>query len=192
MEDLFSSFPLKTEGLQYYPDFISDEEEAALIKEIQQHPLKTFMFHGFAAKRKVLSFGYSYDFETKLLVPVRPIPEVFNDLIERISTITKDAPSAFKNVLITAYESGAVINWHRDAPPFEKVLGLSLLSDCDFKFRPHAKEQQGRGQIKTVRLQRKSLYVLQGKVREEWEHSTAAQTQRRYSLTFRTLRIKSS
>jgi hypothetical protein len=38
--------------------------------------------------------------------------------------------------LINEYRPGAPIGWHRDAPQYEVVAGLSLLSACHMKFRP--------------------------------------------------------
>jgi len=37
-------------------------------------------------------------------------------------------------------------------------------------------------------VKRRSLYVMQGVVRDEWEHSISEMKQGRYSITLRTLR----
>ena len=39
--------------------------------------------------------------------------------------------------LINEYRPGAPIGWHRDAPQYDIVGGISLLSTCRMKFRPH-------------------------------------------------------
>ena len=38
--------------------------------------------------------------------------------------------------LINEYRPGAPIGWHRDAPQYDIVGGISLLSTCRMKFRP--------------------------------------------------------
>ena len=83
---------------------------------------------------------------------------------------------------------GSVINWHRDAPPFDIIAGISLLSDCSFKLRPYDKTKRKRNTIISFPVQRRSLYIMEGVARSEWEHSIAAVKQLRYSITLRTLR----
>ncbi|QEC52556.1 alpha-ketoglutarate-dependent dioxygenase AlkB [Anseongella ginsenosidimutans] len=96
----------------------------------------------------------------------------------------------FAEVLVTEYPPGAVINWHRDAPPFDVIAGVSLLSNADFRFRPYDKNKRGRQHIMRMNLERRSLYIIQGEARSEWEHSIAPVTEPRYSVTLRTLRNK--
>jgi alkylated DNA repair dioxygenase AlkB len=92
----------------------------------------------------------------------------------------------FAELLVTEYPS--VINWHRDAPPFDIIVGISLLTDCTFRFRPHDKARQARKAILAVPLQRRSLYVIQAEARSNWQHSILPVTRLRYSITLRTLR----
>jgi alkylated DNA repair dioxygenase AlkB len=96
--------------------------------------------------------------------------------------------TALAEMLITEYPPGSVINWHRDAPPFDQIAGISLLSDVTFKLRPHDKAKQNRKAILSFPVQRRSLYILQGEARSEWQHSTAPVLTTRYSITFRTMR----
>ena len=90
--------------------------------------------------------------------------------------------------MIIEYPPGAVINWHRDAPPFDIIVGISLLSNCTFKLRPHEKEKQTRSSIISFPVERRSLYVMQGPSRTDWQHSTNPVKETRYSITLRTLR----
>jgi alkylated DNA repair dioxygenase AlkB len=96
----------------------------------------------------------------------------------------------FAELLVTDYPIGSVINWHRDAPPFDIIAGLSLLSDCTFKLRPHDKSKQGRGSVISLLVKRRSLYVMQGPSRSEWQHSIIPVREIRYSITLRTLSHK--
>ena len=86
--------------------------------------------------------------------------------------------------LLTRYPPGATIGWHRDAPVFGDVVGVSLRSACLLRF------QRGRGDQRRVFeqvLDPRSAYVLSGPSRTAWQHSIPAVTELRYSVTFRTL-----
>ena len=50
------------EGFQYRPDFIDPATERSLIGELQKLEFSPFQFHGFEGKRRVVSFGWRYDF----------------------------------------------------------------------------------------------------------------------------------
>ncbi|MBX9850590.1 MAG: alpha-ketoglutarate-dependent dioxygenase AlkB [Cytophagaceae bacterium] len=91
-------------------------------------------------------------------------------------------------MLVTEYPTGSVINWHRDAPPFDLIAGISLLSDCKFRLRPHDKSKQCRTSIISFPVKRRSLYIMQGPARTDWQHSIAPVKETRYSITLRTLK----
>ena len=46
---------------------------------------------------------------------------------------------AFAMALINEYRPGAPIGWHRDAPQYDLVAGISLLSSCRMRFRPYVR-----------------------------------------------------
>jgi alkylated DNA repair dioxygenase AlkB len=97
-------------------------------------------------------------------------------------------PDVFKEVLATEYPVGSVINWHRDAPPFELIAGISLATDCTFRLRPYDKTKRSRANTLSFPVERRSLYIMQGAARSEWEHSINPVKEKRYSVTLRTLR----
>jgi alkylated DNA repair dioxygenase AlkB len=187
MNTLFPEDSRWPEGFYYFPDFISREEEQSFLQFIATVDLHTFTFQGFEAKRKVASFGYDYSFDKGKLVKGKEIPVVFQEIITRVGIKQNIPPERFAELLVTEYPVGSVINWHRDAPPFGVVAGISLAADCVFKLRPHDKNKQGRGSIISVPVQRRSLYIISGASRTEWQHSTAPVKQVRYSITLRTL-----
>jgi alkylated DNA repair dioxygenase AlkB len=189
MELLFTIPPPKfPDGFSYYPEFISDKEERELLEYIATLELHTFHFQGFEAKRKVASFGYDYSFDRKTLTQGQSIPKIFTPLISTVADKLALAADEFSELLVTQYPIGAVINWHRDAFPFEVVVGLSLSSDCIFRLRPHDKTKQNRKSILSFPVARRSLYVMKGDSRYNWEHSTAPVHEVRYSITLRTLK----
>lgn len=188
MHTLFPIEPRFPEGFRYLPDFITEAEEQSLLKEIARITLHTFTFQGYEAKRRVASFGQDWSFEKRSLSRGASIPEAFRPLIVKVASKLSLAPDAFQELLVTEYPAGSVINWHRDAPPFDLIAGISLLSDATFRLRPHDKAKQGRGSIISFPVQRRSLYVIQGPSRTDWQHSITPVKQMRYSITLRTLR----
>jgi alkylated DNA repair dioxygenase AlkB len=187
MNTLFPDEPVYPEGFRYFPEFLSEAEEKALCAQISGIQLHTFNFQGFEAKRKVASFGYDYSFDKRSLSKGKEIPDTFHSLIAKVS-VKLDIPEAdFAELLVTEYPEGAVINWHRDAPPFDLIAGISLNADCIFKLRPHDKAKQGRSSVISLPVKKRSLYVIQGVARTDWQHSIAPVKKVRYSVTLRTL-----
>jgi alkylated DNA repair dioxygenase AlkB len=188
MNTLFPVEPVYPPGFVYLPDFITAAEETELMKAILETELHPFNFHGYTGKRKVASFGYDWSFEKQQLSKGKEIPSVFQGIIEKVAKQTGINKEAFAELLITEYPVGAVINWHRDAPPFDTIAGLSLMADCVFRLRPHDKANQNRSTTLSFSVKPRSLYIIQGPVRTDWQHSTAPVKQVRYSITLRTLK----
>jgi alkylated DNA repair dioxygenase AlkB len=93
--------------------------------------------------------------------------------------------SDLQHVLVTEYQPGAAIGWHKDRSVFGDVVGISLVSRCTFRLR----KKRGAGwQRASVTLEPRSAYLLRGEARLEWEHSIPAVTDLRYSITFRNFR----
>jgi alkylated DNA repair dioxygenase AlkB len=87
-------------------------------------------------------------------------------------------------VLITEYQPGAAIGWHRDKKQFDLIFGLSLGASCPFRFR----QRIGSGWERfTLTVDPRSLYLMSGEARSLWEHSIPPIPEPRYSITFRTL-----
>src|SRR5688572_26116325 len=186
-----SLFPIETNfppGFFYFPDFLTIEEEKELYNEISKLELQNMQFQGFEAKRKVASFGYDWSFEKRTLSKGKEIPASFSSLMNKVAVHLSIKPGDFAELLVTEYPIGSVINWHRDAPPFDVIAGISLLSDCVFKLRPHDKSKQNRNSIISFPVKRRSLYTISGIARTDWQHSIAPVKQVRYSVTLRTLR----
>jgi alkylated DNA repair dioxygenase AlkB len=188
MSSLFALEPVLPVGFSYLPDFISKEEETSLLQEISTIELHTFMFQGYEAKRRVASFGYDYSFEKRALAKGKDFPPAFDWLVERTAGKAGVPVTSIAELLVTEYPVGSVINWHRDAPPFDLIAGISLHADCTFRLRPQEKAKQGRGSIISLPVHRRSLYLMHGESRSEWQHSISPVKDVRYSITLRTLR----
>jgi alkylated DNA repair dioxygenase AlkB len=188
MNTLFPLTPIYPEGFLYVPDFISAAEEDELYRTIRALPLHAMIFQGYEAKRKVASFGVDWSFDTRTLSKGKEIPGAFHFILNKVADSLSLKAAQFGELLVTEYPPGSVINWHRDAPPFDLIAGISLLSDCTFRMRPHEKAKQGRTSIISFPVERRSLYVMQGPSRTEWQHSISPVKSHRYSLTLRTLK----
>lgn len=184
--DLFGAPPpLSPEGLVYRPDFLSPEEEADLVAHLQTLPFAAFQFHGFEGNRRVVSFGWRYDFNEGGLKRAEPMPEWLSPLAARAAAFAGVDPEAIAHALLTEYAPGAGIGWHRDRPPFEEVVGVSFLSPCRFRFR--LRQETGWARC-AFTAEPRSAYLLRGPARRQWEHSIPPLETLRYSITFRTFR----
>ena len=179
------------EGFRYEPDVITESEERALLGAIERVELRPFVFRGVQARRRVAAFGFGYSFDRRSLTDAPPLPDFLLPLAERVAGLAGVTPDALTEALITEYPVGAGIGWHRDAPPFDVIVGISLLSACTFRLRPYASHdipRRGLPRPLSLMLAPRSAYVLAGPARTEWEHSIPEAITRRYSITFRTLR----
>lgn len=188
MDALFPIEPLFPNGFSYYPDFLNVDDEQVLLEAVSKIDLHTFNFHGYEARRKVASFGYDYSFDKKTLAKGAEIPSAFHPLIQKVAEKVPVHPKDFSELLITEYPVGSVINWHRDAFPFDIIAGVSLLTDCTFRLRPHEKKKQRRGSIIAFPVRRRSLYIITGSARLDWQHSITPVKAVRYSITLRTIK----
>ena len=183
-DDLFGAAPDLPEGLAYAPDALTRAQEQALLAELPRLPFREFTFHGFLGKRRVVSFGYRYDHNGGGLAEADPIPEFLKPAREAAARFAGLAPDALKHAHLIEYRPGATIGWHRDRPEFEDVLGLSLLSPCTFRLR---RKVCGKWERHSFTAEPRSVYLLRGPARHEWEHSIPALPTLRYSITFRSM-----
>lgn len=188
MHTLFAIESVYPPGFSYVENFINKEEENLLLDVITKIELHEFIFKGYTANRKVASFGYDYSFENGSLKKGKDIPSSFGFLIEKVAKHLSILPTAFAELLVIEYPEKCVMNWHRDAPPFGLIAGISLLADCTFRLRPHNKDKQTRSSVLSIPVKRRSLYVMQDESRSEWQHSVSPVKQKRYSITLRTLK----
>lgn len=61
-EDAHKTVPSLPEGFRYQPELISPADEESLVARMRELPFREFEFHGYTGKRRVVSFGWHYDF----------------------------------------------------------------------------------------------------------------------------------
>jgi alkylated DNA repair dioxygenase AlkB len=181
-DDLFTPEPTQPAGFHYREEMMTAAEEAALVEQFRTLPSKPFDFHGHAGNRRVVYFGWRYDYAGRALQESEPIPSFLRPLRDIAAAFADVSVESLQQVLINEYPPGAGIGWHRDRPMFEDVIAFSLLAPCMLRFR----YKQGAGWERSARpVAPRSAYLLRGPSRREWEHSITPMDRLRYSVTFR-------
>ena len=184
---LFESHP--PQGFHYRETFITEADERVLLDAIADVAFSDFEMRGVVARRRVAFFGQSYDRKA-----AGPIPAFLLPLRATIAQWAAVDADAFAMALINEYRPGSPIGWHRDAPQYDIVAGISLLSECRMKFRPYrppsspAPNSSRRSATHEIALARRSAYLMTHESRTAYEHHIPPVVDLRYSVTFRTLR----
>lgn len=180
-------------GFGYSRDFITSEQEAALVKFVDAQTWKTAI----NTKRRVQEYGYTYHTGVKTFTPsaTTPIPpelEEIGKLLVSRGIMTRPP----EQIIVNEYEPGQGIGAHSDSLVFGgEITSLSLLSPVAMEFVSKADEKR----TFEVQLQARSLLSLRGDARYEWTHEIrkrcsdkwqgkVVQRGRRISLTFRHMR----
>jgi len=175
-------------GWDYRAEFITAAEESTLLDLIGILPLEEAIYKGYTARRRVVRFGVSYDFDDHRVLPAPPLPAAFEPLRARAAAWIGAAPQALAGLLVAEYRPGVPLGWHRDAPDFETVVGISLAGVARMRFRRYPPVQPKKTDVLSLELAPRSAYVLRAEARWGWQHSIAPTPDLRYSLTFRTRR----
>lgn len=175
-------------GLVYRDEVLSVDEERTLLDVFDALEFQEIVMKGVAARRTALRYGMGYDYDRRVATEgADPIPDWLLPARERAAELAQIDPGRLVQALVQRYPPGAPIGWHRDSPSYEQVVGLSLLAPARMRFR------RGSGDERVVweqTLEPRSGYVLAGEVRWKWEHHVPPTKSLRYSITFRTLRVR--
>ncbi|HZE24419.1 MAG TPA: alpha-ketoglutarate-dependent dioxygenase AlkB, partial [Blattabacteriaceae bacterium] len=165
-------FPIDNlpEGLLYQLDFLSQDEESNLVRVFRELPFQAFDFHGYTAKRRVLEFGLEYDFTTRRATPTQSFPEFLTAVRKRAAQFAGVSAADLVEGMVTEYSPGAPIGWHRDAPQFGTIIGISLASTSRMRFKPYKAE----GKPVALTLEPRSIYLMRGPARWKFQHSIPA------------------
>ena len=172
-------------GLTYCPELLAPGEERELLGVLEELRFDPIVMHGQPAKRTARHYGLDYDYEARTPIPGEPVPDWLLPLRARAAELAGHEPEELVEILVQRYPPGAPIGWHRDAPAFGTVIGISIGGASRLRF------QRGKGEerrVWEVALEPRSGYVLAGEARRSWQHSIPPTKELRYSITFRTLR----
>ena len=187
-QDLFGPppAPQRPEGLVYEPDFLDALEEAALLTWFAGLSFEQARYKAYEARRRVVSYGGRYDFDTNVLHDAPPVPAELHALRDRCAAWAKVPRDAFAHALVAEYAPGTPLGWHRDVPDFETVVGVSLGGPARMRLRPWPPDASRRADVIALDLDPRSVYRLTGAARWAWQHCIAPTPSLRYSITFRT------
>jgi alkylated DNA repair dioxygenase AlkB len=189
LEANLESDAIQIPGLTYLPHYITVDEQNKLIHIIDQQEWSTKL------RRRVQHYGYRYDYKNGSLASssyLGDLPDWAGRIAKRLldDGLTTKVPD---QVIINEYEPGQGITSHVDCVPcFGKtIISLSLGSSCVMDFTHSQIKQKA-----SILLLPRSLVVMQGAARYEWQHSIAARKKdkykgrelvrtRRVSMTFR-------
>ena len=158
------------EGFEYCAELVSPDEEAQLLEHFRKLDLREFEFRGFL------------DFAAETLHNAEVIPDFLLPLRQWAANFARIAASELAHALVTEYAPGSAIGWYRDRPVYEDVIGISFASPCRFRMR---RKRGNAWQRASKVLEPRSVYLLRGPVRTQWQHSIPPVEQLRYSVTFR-------
>lgn len=171
------------EGFRLHPALLSPAEEAALRARVAALPFAPFRMRGQVARRTVVHFGVGYALDARELSPAPPLPPFLAALRARVAPLAGVPPGALAMASALRYPPGAGIGWHRDAPPFGLVVGLSLGGPARLLLR-----RGPGGERREALLGPGDAYLLAGAARWAWQHHVPPVPAERYAITFRTLR----
>lgn len=175
-------------GLTYRPDFLTVAEEQELLDIIRALPLEAARYKKYRARRRVVSFGGSFDYDANRLLPAAELVAPLHPLRARVAAWLGIEAGELVHTLVAEYPPGAPLGWHRDVPDFEIVAGVSLGGEGRLQFRPYPPQRPGRGQIVKMTVAPRSIYAMRGAARWSWQHRVAPAAAPRWSITFRTIR----
>ena len=174
------------QGLVYEPELLSEAEERGLLDRIEALEFEEIRMHGVVAKRTARHFGFDYDYERRgLITDAEPIPDWLLPARALAATLADVEADKLVEALVQRYPPAAQIGWHRDAPMFGTVVGVSLLAPARLRLR---RDVDGERETFELELAPRSGYAFAGEARTKWQHHVPPTKSLRYSITFRTLR----
>eukprot|EP00750_Incisomonas_marina_P019698 INCI3608.3.p1 GENE.INCI3608.3~~INCI3608.3.p1 ORF type:complete len:695 (+),score=92.55 INCI3608.3:36-2087(+) len=189
LTDASSTDHVEVPGLHVFPDFITEEEERALLDDIDSRSWHQTL------QRRVQHYGYIFNYATNLpdTEGAPPIPSSFDQVIQRVAHTGLAHRNGIDQVTVNEYQPGQGIAAHVDTETaFEDGLfSLALESAVTFSLR-HPDGVTRR----LVFQEPRTLIALTGDARYIWKHAIASRKidlfrgrlvprQRRVSLTLR-------
>lgn len=135
-------------------------------------------------RRELLCFGVDFGANFATLRAAASLPRALHKLRARSATAAGYAPAELNQAIVQRYTRGAGLGWHRDDRRLGPiVIGISLGSEAILKFgEPGSRPRQA---VVRMRIPPRSLYIMEGEVREHWFHAVVPVRQLRISVTFR-------
>lgn len=179
---------ISIQGLTIIKDFITREEEIALLDSIDRQAWDSTL------TRRTQHYGFKYVYTKRTVdTPIDPLPEWISFVTSRLQQ-HQIFPAPPQQLIINEYLPGQGIGRHVDSSVFgEPIVSISLLSPCVMIFRSPEKSAE-------IDLVPRSALILRGPARSSWTHEIPARKTdfislsqprlraRRVSLTFRVMK----
>jgi alkylated DNA repair dioxygenase AlkB len=175
----------KISGFTLIADFITESDERDLLTDVETGPWET------GWRRRIQQYGLGYAGEHGRKASwIRDIPNWLDALAKRVEPFFNRFP---ENSVINEYIPPLGIGPHRDYPTFGATVAcVSLGSDIVMDFIHPERDLRV-----AVFVPARSLWVITGEARYQWQHSIATRLSdvvngekraraRRVSITFRT------
>jgi alkylated DNA repair dioxygenase AlkB len=175
------------DGWRYEAEFLDPAEEGSLLQTLRELPFQAARYKEWTARRRIVSYGGRYDFNRNVLEPAAALPAVFEPLRSRVAEWAGIPAGQLSHATVAEYPRATPLGWHRDVPEFELVVGVSLGGHARMRFRPYPHEKGSRT-VFAIDLEPRSIYLLRGAVRWNWQHAISETKELRYSITFRSRR----
>jgi alkylated DNA repair dioxygenase AlkB len=184
--DVAASLP---PGFEFEADFVTRDEEAGVLALAATLPLREAKYRDYTANRRVFAWrNGADDDDSRPAAALAALPAPLRELRERLAVWAGIEAAAFEHVLLSEYRAGTPLGWHRDAPMYELIVGVSLASPARLRLRPWPPQAPKKADIVALDLAPRSAYALRGSARWGWQHSLPPVRALRYSVTMRTRR----
>ena len=160
-----SRTPVETmgiQGLEYVRDFLSENDESAIVKQIDQGNWSEEF------QRRVQHYGWRYDYKAGQVDPAMrlgPLPRWADDVARRL--VKRGLMSSLPDqVIVNEYVRNQGIAPHVDSESFgDDIAMISLLESWEMVFR----ERRGKQKF-SQRLEQRSVAIIKGEARYSWTH----------------------
>lgn len=170
-------------GFTLIPEVISPREENSVLTSIAELDLQSWdrmRVRGQVTKRMSISFGWSYSFYSKSVVPAPKLPAFLKAIRKVCSGRASARAEHFDQAVLLKYPPNSGMGPHLDARCFGPVvLILSLKAACYLSL-----SQERRRPIRVI-LPPRSLAVLKEEARYDWKHQITGIRSERLSIIFR-------
>jgi alkylated DNA repair protein (DNA oxidative demethylase) len=168
-------------GFRVIPEAFSARASERFETQLGALPLHLISMRGRTLRRRLAAYGLGFGTNFQGVAPAPELPPLLMAVLESAARVANLAPEIFNHALVQLYPPGASIGWHRDAEFFgPTIIGVSFGGAARLRFRRLASRRST-----SIVIPPRSVYVMCGASRTEWEHSLSPTCVRRLSVTFR-------
>ena len=149
-------------GLEYIPNFLSEDDESAIVKQIDQGEWSEEL------QRRVQHYGWRYDYKAGQVnhaMRLGPLPRWAEDVARRL--VERGLVSSLPDqVIVNEYVKNQGIAPHVDSDSFgDGIAMISLLESWEMVFRERRSKRKF-----SQRLEQRSAAIIKSEARYNWTH----------------------